>query len=226
MAAELCARPDCGRIIRARGLCVTHYNHEHQPDRHRKVTVPCGWCARPCEKEPGRERRYTNQFCSLACRDGWRSANKRPPAPKPPKLRTDMRSPLRRALEDGDGPGVIVAVKDCTTPSGDCWEWTRQFHHRTGYPTVNVGTRTLQVHRVALEARWGRPLGAQAAHHTCANRKCVNPEHLQPVTQADNMAEMLARTYMVQRIRVLEAALRSVHPSHPALAEISVDHTV
>lgn len=70
--AGLCSR-GCGKPIRARGLCVTHYNQEHQPERHRKVTVSCGWCGKPCEKEPGRAERYAVLVCSLSCRDTHRA---------------------------------------------------------------------------------------------------------------------------------------------------------
>jgi hypothetical protein len=71
--AGLCSR-GCGKPIRARGLCSTHYNHEHQPNRHRTVTVPCGQCGKPCLKEPTRARRYAVLVCSLSCRDAARTS--------------------------------------------------------------------------------------------------------------------------------------------------------
>lgn len=69
---KTCGEDGCGRPLRARGLCSTHYNQQHQPNRHAKVTVPCAWCRTPCVKDKGRCDRYTNLFCSLACRDAWR----------------------------------------------------------------------------------------------------------------------------------------------------------
>jgi len=63
---KTCERPDCGRPVRARGLCSTHYNHVHQPDRHRPVSVPCGWCAKPCPKPV--TKRYAERYCSYPCR--------------------------------------------------------------------------------------------------------------------------------------------------------------
>ena len=64
-AAPPCSRAGCGKPIRARGLCGTHYNQEYRPDR-KKVTVPCTWCGSPCQKraDSGRAR----QYCSLRCR--------------------------------------------------------------------------------------------------------------------------------------------------------------
>lgn len=69
-----CGEDGCSRPLRARGLCSTHYNQQHQPDRHRKVTVACGWCGKPCQKDAGRERRYGGLYCSLECRDTARMA--------------------------------------------------------------------------------------------------------------------------------------------------------
>jgi len=62
-----CGVDGCPKPHRARGLCVTHYNQQHQPGRHRKVTVPCGWCEKPCQKES--DSRRPDRFCSLGCRD-------------------------------------------------------------------------------------------------------------------------------------------------------------
>lgn len=66
--AKLCEQPDCGRPHRARGMCSTHYNQAHQPNRHRKIVVQCAQCGRHCQKDSGRERRYAALFCSMACR--------------------------------------------------------------------------------------------------------------------------------------------------------------
>jgi hypothetical protein len=62
-----CGVDGCPKPHRARGLCVTHYNKRFQPNRHRKVTVACGWCGQDCAKAP--TARFAVRFCSLACRD-------------------------------------------------------------------------------------------------------------------------------------------------------------
>ena len=136
-----------------------------------------------------------------------------------------QRSALRLAIEGGASEEILAEIlaMSTVTPSG-CWQWARRA--RDGYPvfsyTVGGKNVTIRAHRVALEASLGRPLGRQAAHHICANRMCVNPEHLQPISARENTAEMMQRTYYLQRIRELEDALRVADPSHPLLAEVSI----
>lgn len=76
-----------------------------------------------------------------------------------------------------------------------------------------------------LEAKLDAPLGTQAAHHVCANSKCINPEHLVPATNAANIAEMKARASYIARIDELEAALAQIAPSHELLRAAPVSGT-
>ena len=129
-------------------------------------------------------------------------------------------SPFRAAYEAGDGAGVIAAARLSSTVVNGCWIWSRRL--RDGYPHTRIGKRDVPVHRAVLEAKHNASLGKQAAHHMCGHSACVNPDHLQPVTARENTAEMLARTYMVQRIADLEKALSEHDPDHPLLAEIGI----
>lgn len=223
-----CTMPECDRKNYAKAMCKQHYIKAHREivgrQEHPKQT-PCANCGTVVAKVP--DSRY-RRFCDLTCRDlysiehrigAWGREKKPTPRPKPTR---DLRSPLRRALEDGDTVGVIAAIKaDSDARPGGCWEWRRQLHH-SGYAKINIAGRSLLVHRLALEARLGAPLGKQPAHHVCANTFCVNPDHLVPVTAAENIAEMLARRYMESRITDLEAALAGHDPSHPLLTEVGV----
>ncbi|WP_082032416.1 HNH endonuclease [Nocardia vulneris] len=111
-----------------------------------------------------------------------------------------------------------------TEPKGDCRIWLRTINK--GYPQYNyrVGKTyvTLYIHRLVLEAKLGRPLGSMRAHHICGNSACVNPDHLQSVTDRDNIAEMLQRRTYLDRIRELEAALVELEPGHPLLSVVRV----
>lgn len=75
MPQRTCGASGCAKPVRARGLCSTHYNQQHQPDRHRKSTVKCGQCGKATLKHVA--QRYGARFCNLACRDAWRAEQAR-----------------------------------------------------------------------------------------------------------------------------------------------------
>lgn len=132
-----------------------------------------------------------------------------------------QRSELRIAYEDGHWTDLTRILLAQTDTTGDCSIWNGR--ENGGYPVVRIGKRDHQVHRLVLQAKHhGAPLGVQAAHHTCANPLCINPDHLQPVTHRDNIAEMLARHTYLNRITELEKALAVLDPNHPALNRIEV----
>jgi len=135
-----------------------------------------------------------------------------------------QRSSLRAAIEDG--VAILPAIKAHTVANDKgCWVWLKR--GKDGYPTFAMTLKTGKVrlyrmHRVALEAKLGKPLGKQAAHHMCANSMCVNPDHLQPISFRENTAEMMQRNYYITRIQDLEAALTQAAPEHPLLSEVGL----
>lgn len=133
------------------------------------------------------------------------------------KSAKDRRSPIRQAYEDGDMPGLIQAIKDrCTINEADCWVWGGTV--KKGYGRVNFGSKNHSTHRLSALARYGIPESETVVHHKCAITTCCNPDHLQPISQRENMAEMLQRNYYLRRIEELEAALHEVAPGHQVLA--------
>jgi hypothetical protein len=54
----------------------------------------------------------------------------------------------------------------------------------------------------------------------------VNPDHLQPVTHRENVAEMLTRKSYLNRIEELEARLRELSPNDALLDVISFQPVV
>lgn len=99
-----------------------------------------------------------------------------------------------------------------------CWEWLGPLTGK-GYSRVaimkNGKTIAFGAYRMVLEAHLGRKLHPKMeAHHRCTNKLCVNPEHIQEVTENQNMAEMKARKFYLNRIQELEEALRELDPAH------------
>lgn len=78
-----------------------------------------------------------------------------------------------------------------------CIIWTGAIHD--GYPMI--GRR--RAHRVAYEQVYGQLRNDLVLHHTCDHKACVNPDHLEPMTQAEHMR--LHRTWAVSVDDVIEA---------------------
>lgn len=67
-----------------------------------------------------------------------------------------------------------------------CWEWRHSFTS-AGYGKFRVDDRWLLSHRVSYEINVGPIPDGLQIDHKCRNRKCVNPAHMEPVTQRENI---------------------------------------
>jgi len=82
----------------------------------------------------------------------------------------------------------------------DCWEWQRCIGG-TGYGIVRWGRRAYSTHRVAaflvgklVSLKFtGDWRSKSCVLHTCDNRRCCNPAHLEIGTQSKNMFDAYAR---------------------------------
>lgn len=68
----------------------------------------------------------------------------------------------------------------------DCWLWTAA-HHGDGYGLHRHLGRTSRAHRVAYELTIGPIPEGLMLDHLCRVRDCVNPAHLEPVTNRENI---------------------------------------
>ena len=70
-------------------------------------------------------------------------------------------------------------------PNTGCWLWYGATSD-TGYGNVMVSGRVRSTHRVFYELLRGQIPDGLQLDHLCRVRCCVNPNHLEPVTNAEN----------------------------------------
>lgn len=70
--------------------------------------------------------------------------------------------------------------------TGFCWLWKGYLNSR-GYGQFRVGNRMLRAHRVVYEHLVGIQPPELVANHLCYVRNCVNPDHLEFITQRENV---------------------------------------
>lgn len=77
----------------------------------------------------------------------------------------------------------VISRKVKKVPGG-CWEWMGSIN-RDGYGQVGFRKKVWRVHRLVYLHLVG-PIDSPALDHLCRNRRCCNPEHLEPVSHREN----------------------------------------
>lgn len=145
-----------------------------------KRTCSIGGCDRPryarswCRMHHARWRRHGDPLIAKACR--------RPAAERF----------WSRVNKNGPIPEHCPEL-------GRCWVWTKGLNG-TGYGDFSAGSKRISAHKWSYEAAKGPVPTGLELDHLCRNRLCVNPEHMEPVTHAENMRRAAAaRTHCPQR---------------------------
>ena len=68
-----------------------------------------------------------------------------------------------------------------------CWIWTAMLN-ADGYAIFEYQDKTFSVHRWQYLQIHGEIPDGKELDHLCRVRHCVNPDHLEPVTHAENVA--------------------------------------
>lgn len=83
---------------------------------------------------------------------------------------------------------ILDRLADKFTVGDDCWKWTASLNSN-GYGQLwdpEVG-RARGAHRIVYEMMVGPIPDGLTLDHLCRNRTCVRPDHLEPVTNRENI---------------------------------------
>lgn len=90
-----------------------------------------------------------------------------------------------QSLDPKDAARVAAYTEVSTT---GCWLWTASLTVRGGYAQMNVGGgKVVRVHRWLYASLVGPVDPSLDLDHLCRVRRCVNPDHLEPVSRAENL---------------------------------------
>jgi hypothetical protein len=106
--------------------------------------------------------------------------------------------------------GVEYLIEDhgYKTP---CWIWQRAKDDE-GYGFITVpkresGSRCGRAHTVYYERKYGKIPVGMLPDHLCRVHSCVNPDHIEPVTYAENTRRGLSAKLNENKVREIKALL-------------------
>lgn len=106
------------------------------------------------------------------------------------------REPCRPMTEIGAGAIVLARCEylrllSCITRTRTCWLWIGRID-ALGYGKFHWDERAWQAHRIVYTLFAGPIKRGMVIDHTCRETTCVNPAHLEVVTQAENLRRKIA----------------------------------
>ncbi len=86
------------------------------------------------------------------------------------------------------GPGTFASKYMVNALTG-CWEWSGTINKKSGYGYFyDRKTKKTHIAHIYSYRLSGRSISAGLdLDHLCRNRRCVNPDHLEPVTRGENV---------------------------------------
>ena len=93
---------------------------------------------------------------------------------------------------------------------GDCWKWLGCIHKDTGYGKKQLNGKSVLAHRWVYSIFHGHIPSNYVLDHTCSNRWCVNPNHLEVVNQAENCRRGEGTTLTEDQVIEIKIKLKTI----------------
>jgi hypothetical protein len=173
---DTCSIEGCPKRATTRGWCPMHYQRWRTwgSTDPRPVAPPSVCSVDECEKLVRR-----NQLCDMHDQRQKKYGD-------PLIVHRVMRNDDARFWQYVDKSGPAPERRP---ELGPCWIWTGVRHRTRQYGRFYVGGRGgrfVQAHRWSYEASVAPIPTGLTIDHLCMVTPCVNPAHLEPVTQAEN----------------------------------------
>lgn len=168
--------------------------------------VQCG-SSLPTEHDGRGGKQPSRRYCSVACKQEHRKYRKPVPIPcsRCGRIRYLKRPSLAatKCRQCAQEIATAAALSTNTSSTDEkfakyvdkttgCWLWIG-YRYSNGYGAITHERKQILVHRWAYERFVGPVPDGLTIDHLCAVRHCVNPDHLEPVTGAENTRRGVAR---------------------------------
>lgn len=84
----------------------------------------------------------------------------------------------------------MINIESKIQKTETCWNWLGMINEK-GYGRIDVSGRKISAHKYIYENTLGKIPDSLELDHLCRNRKCVRPDHLEPVTHQENIRRSL-----------------------------------
>lgn len=170
---KTCPIEGCGGVVYAREWCCKHYN--------RWLRYGDASYERPARQQcsvAGCERlQHSKGMCNMHAERVRRTGK----VDLPPR------------------PSLVERLEACIRyETNGCWTWTGT-RTTSGYGLLSVNAKLLLVHRLAYQTLVREIPPGMHLDHLCRNRACINPKHLDVVTNRENVMRGMSPSAVIRR---------------------------